>query len=220
MAFPDDEDVNTSQPASDGSSTVLPGGIITPEGTTDPNAMLRQATTQLYQALQSSNQPVQLPSLRRSPSDGTRPGVLGLLGEALAGGQSPLYRLSGQQEGAAGSRALMNFGINMMQASGPNRVRPSLFSAAASGLQGAQESMDQSQQAAYTQAGQQFQQQKEMADLQMQQQQNRIRTLQAALPLLTLQARTNMPSLYGGGQGAPGGGGGPPTVNLGGTGRT
>jgi hypothetical protein len=216
MALPTDEDeVNTAPPASDGSSTVLPGGIVSPEGTTDPNAMLRQATTQLYQALQSSNQPVQLPSLRRSPSDGTRPGWLGLLGEALSGGQTPLYHLSGQQEDLAGSRALMNFGINMMLASGPNRVRPSLFGAAASGLQGAQESMDRSQQLAYTQAGQQFQQQKEMADLQMQQQQNRIRTLQAALPLLTLQARTNMPSLYGGGgtgTGTAGAGGQPGDV--------
>src|SRR5215472_753108 len=202
MALPADEDeVDTSQPASNGSSTVLPGGIITPAGSTDPNALLRQAIPTLLQQISaSSTQPVSLPSLRRSPDDGTRPGWLGLLGEALSGGQSPLYRLSGQQEALAGSRALMNFGINMMLASGPSRVKPSLFSAAAAGLQGAQESMDRSQQQAYTQAGQQFEQQKALADLQMQQQQNRIKTLQAYLPLLTLQARTNLPSLYGNNQ--------------------
>src|SRR5215472_16788267 len=196
MAQPDDDEFDV--PQNNGSSTVLPGGIVTPAGSTDPNALLRQAIPTLLQQISaSSTQTVSLPSLRRSPDDGTRPGWLGLLGEALSGGQSPLYRLRGQQEDLAGSRALMNFGINMMLASGPNRVRPSLFSALASGLQGAQESMDRSQQQAYTQAGQQFQQQKALADLQMQQQQNRIKTLQAMLPYLQLNARINMPSLYG-----------------------
>src|SRR5215469_9689523 len=200
MATPapeDEDDVVTTQPASDGSSTVLPGGIVSPEGTTDPNAMLRQVTSQLYQQLQASNQPVSLPSLRRQPSDGTRPGFLGLLGEALAGGQTPLYHMTGQDEGLAGSRALLNAGINMMLASGPNRVRTPLSSVVAAGLQGAEQSMDTSQQLAYTQAGQQFAQQQQLAQLGLEQQKQKLATLGAVLPLLRLQQAYAQASPFG-----------------------
>jgi hypothetical protein len=151
-----------------------------------------------------ADRPVQLPSRTQAPDDGTKPGWLGLLGEALSGGQSPLNRLSGQQEDAAGSRALLNFGINMMLASGPHAVKTPLFSAVAEGLQGAQQSMDSSQRAAFTQAGQQFAQQKDLADLQIAQQDARVKQLQAVLPLLRLQ----------GGIGALGGN---PPPTLGGT---
>ena len=99
-----------------------------------------------YQALNeylNAQQPVLPPAMPRgSPDDGTSPGLLGRIGSVLAGGQSPIYRLRGREEDAAGNRALLNFGLNMLQASGPARVRPDLLSAAATGLQGAQQSMD------------------------------------------------------------------------------
>src|SRR5215472_16457604 len=143
--------------------------------TTAPPDYSGLSQAQLQQLLNTalSAPPVQLPSLQRAPSDGTRPGFLGLLGEALAGGQSPLYRLSGQQADLAGSRALLNAGINLMLASGPNRVRTPLSSVVAAGLQGAEQSMDTSQQLAYTQAGQQFAQQQQLAQLQIDQQKAR-----------------------------------------------
>src|SRR5215469_6892711 len=165
--------------------------------TTSPYAGLTADQVQQLLNTALSAPPVQLPSLQRAPSDGTRPGVLGLLGEALAGGQSPLYRLSGQQEDLAGSRALLNAGINMMLASGPNRVRTPLSSVVAAGLQGAGQSMDTSQQLAYTQAGQQFAQQQQLAQLGLEQQKQKLATLGAVLPLLRLQQAYAQASPFG-----------------------
>src|SRR5215469_662278 len=175
---------------------MIPDDTTAPLPPADPNAQYAQALQTLLQQIQNP-QPVQLPSLQRAPSDGTRPGVLGLLGEALAGGQSPLYRLSGQQEDLAGSRALLNAGINMMLASGPNRVRTPLSSVVAAGLQGAEQSMDTSQQLAYTQAGQQFAQQQQLAQLGLEQQKQKLATLGAVLPLLRLQQAYAQPSPFG-----------------------
>lgn len=191
----DTSDDTTAQ----GQQTTLPGGIVSPAGSMDINGLLRQVMAQ---------QPVQLPQMpTRSASDGTSPGWLGLLGEALAGGQSPLYKLRGAQEDTAGSRALLNFGIGMMLGSGPSIVKPSLFSAAAQGLQAAQQSMDTSQQAAYTQAGQQFEQQKALAGLGIAQQDARIKQLAAVLPLLRLQQGVGLPNTFGPGTTPPSGDG-------------
>ena len=161
----------------------------------------------------ASDQPPQLPQLPRgSPDDGTRPGWLGLLGEALGGGQSPTYRLRGREEDAAGSRALLNFGINMLLASGPQRVRPDLLSAAASGLQGAQQSLDLDQRRAQAVAQQDYTQRMELAKLGVEQNRDRIERLKAGLSLLQLQGRSQpLPgdtSATTGttGGGAPGGG--------------
>ena len=143
--------------------------------------------------------PPQLPAPpARVSSDGTRPGWLSLLGEGLGGGQSPLYHLSGSAEDSAGARSLLNFGIGMLMASGPQRVRPGLGQIFGSGLQAAQESMDASQKAAFTQAGQQFQQSKDLAQLGIDQQKAKIEQLNAILPLLRLNALQNQPPLYGG----------------------
>src|SRR6187399_2300271 len=142
---------------------------------------------QIQELLTSQQAPV-LPTLPRgSPDDGTRPGLLGRIGEVLAGGQSPTYRLRGREEDAAGSRALLNFGLNMLQASGPSRVKPDLLTAAATGLQGAQQSMDIDQRRAAAAAQQDYTQRMELARLGVEQNRDKIERLKAGLSLLTLQ---------------------------------
>jgi hypothetical protein len=169
---------------------------------------LEEQLAALNEQLDSQQAPV-LPTLPRgSPDDGTRPGLLGRIGEVLAGGQSPTYRLRGREEDAAGSRALLNFGLNMLQASGPARVRPDLLSAAATGLQGAQQSMDLDQRRAAAVAQQDYQQRMDLAKLGVEQNRDRIERLKAMLPLLQLQ---NRPVINADGSvstaGATGGGG-------------
>ena len=128
---------------------------------------------------------------------------LSLLGEALGGGKS--IPMSPADEQRAGLRSLGDFGTSLMAAS---HYQPgqTAFSNLAQGFEGAQRGMLGSEQMAASYLGAQ-------QDWQQKQQAMRIAALKEALPLLTLQARTNMPSLYGGGQGAPGasgGGGGAP----------
>jgi hypothetical protein len=134
--------------------------------------------------------------------------LLGRIGEVLAGGQSPTYRLRGREEDAAGSRALLNFGLNMLMASGPARVRPDLLSAAATGLQGAQQSMDLDQRRAAAVAQQDYQQRMDLAKLGVEQNRDRIERMKAGLSLLQLQ---NRPVINADGSvstaGATGGGG-------------
>jgi hypothetical protein len=144
---------------------------------------------EMYQQALSEQPPV-LPTLPRgTPDDGTRPGLLGRIGEVLAGGQSPTYRLGGREADAAGNRALLNFGLNMLQASGPARVRPDLLTAAATGLQGAQQSMDLDQRRAAAVAQQDYTQRMDLAKLGVEQNRDRIERLKAMLPLLQLQNR-------------------------------
>jgi len=139
----------------------------------------------------SSQQPPVLPTLPRgTPDDGTSPGLLGQIGSVLAGGQSPTYRLRGREADAAGSRALLNFGLNMLQASGPARVRPDLLSAAATGLQGAQQSMDLDQRRAAAAAQQDYAQRMDLAKLGVEQNRDKIERLKAGLSLLQLQQRS------------------------------
>src|SRR6187549_1293880 len=169
---------------------------------------------QIQELLMSQQAAPELPTLPRgTPDDGTRPGLLGRIGEVLAGGQSPTYRLRGREEDAAGSRALLNFGLNMLQASGPARVRPDLLTAAATGLQGAQQSMDLDQRRAAAVAQQDYQQRMELAKLGVEQNRDRLERLKAMIPLLQLQNRPvinadGSVSTAGTGGGGAGGGAG------------
>ena len=112
-----------------------------------------------------------------TPDDGTPRSWTGLLGEVFSGGQGPGYRLRGREADTAGNRALLNFGINMLLASGPQRVKPDLLSAAATGLQGAQQSIGVDQQRAKEEAQGQTQ-------LLSEQQKRQIERLRTAIPLL------------------------------------
>src|SRR6188508_1955247 len=176
---------------------------------------------QIQELLASQQAPPVLPTLPRgTPDDGTRPGLLGRIGEVLAGGQSPTYRLRGREEDAAGSRALLNFGLNMLQASGPSRVRPDLLSAAATGLQGAQQSMDLDQRRAAAVAQQDYQQRMDLAKLGVEQNRDRIERLKAMLPLLQMQNRRvinadgSVSTAGRGGGGAGGGAGAPGAIQF------
>src|SRR6188768_621809 len=157
---------------------------------------LEEQIAALNESLNSQQAPV-LPTLPRgTPDDGTRPGLLGRIGSVLAGGQSPTYRLRGREEDAAGSRALLNFGLNMLMASGPARVRPDLLTAAATGLQGAQQSMDLDQRRAAAVAQQDYTQRMDLAKLGVEQNRDRIERMKAGLSLLTLQQQEKQRQAY------------------------
>lgn len=150
---------------------------------------LEEQLAALNAQLDAQQAPV-LPTLPRgTPDDGTSPGLLGRIGSVLAGGQSPTYRLRGREEDAAGSRALLNFGLNMLQASGPARVRPDLGSAFATGLQGAQQSMDLDQRRAAAVAQQDYAQRMDLAKLGVEQNRDKLERLKAMIPLLQMQNR-------------------------------
>src|SRR5580765_2050097 len=138
---------------------------------------LQQYQDQINKLLE---QPAAMPS--GTPDDGTRPSWTGLLGSVLSGGQAPGYKLRGGEADTSGNRALLNFGIQTLLASGPAPVRPDVFSAVASGLQGAQQSMDVDQRRAAALAAAQY-------GAAHQQQQDRLAALKEALPLLTLQQK-------------------------------
>ena len=137
------------------------------------------AIARLYQQLMAQPAPT-IPS--GTPDDGTRPSWTGLLGRALSGGQAPGYQLRGGEADTSGNRALLNFGINTLLASGPHAVRPDLLSSVATGLQGAQESLGQDQSRAGALAAAQFQAQREGR-------QDQLARIKEAIPLLSLQAR-------------------------------
>ncbi len=126
----------------------------------------------------ATRQPTAMPT--GSPDDGGSRSWTGLLGGVLGGGQAPGYQLRGSEADASGNRALLNFGIQTLLASGPAPVRPNLLSALATGLQGAQSSTDldqrRGQAAAVAQQG--------FAD---KQQEMQLARLKEALPLLKLQ---------------------------------
>ena len=117
-----------------------------------------------------------------TPDDGTKLSWTGLLGSVLGGGQAPGYQLRGGQADTSGNRALLNFGINTLLASGPHAVRPDVLSAVATGLQGAQESLGLDQRLAGAQAATAFEQNR-------QQQQDKLARIKEAIPLLTLQGQ-------------------------------
>lgn len=174
---------------------------------------LEEQIAALNESLNSQQAPV-LPTLPRgTPDDGTSPGLLGSIGSVLAGGQSPTYRLRGREADAAGGRALLNFGLNMLMASGPSRVRPDFLTAAATGLQGAQQSMDLDQRRAAAVAQQDYTQRMDLAKLGVEQNRDKIERLKAMLPLLQMQNRPvinadGSVSTAGAGGGGAGGGAG------------
>ena len=153
------------------------------------------AIARLYQQLMAQPAPT-IPS--GTPDDGASPSWTGLLGRALSGGQAPGYQLRGGEADTSGNRALLNFGINTLLASGPHAVRPDLLSSVATGLQGAQESLGQDQSRAGALAAAQFQAQREgRAD--------QLARIREALPLLQLQQQltgsANTQKLLSGGDG-------------------
>jgi hypothetical protein len=172
---------------------------------------LEEQIAALNESLNSQQAPV-LPTLPRgTPDDGTSPGLLGQIGSVLAGGQSPTYRLRGREADAAGGRALLNFGLNMLMASGPSRVKPDFLTAAATGLQGAQQSMDLDQRRAAAVAQQDYAQRMDLAKLGVEQNRDRIERMKAGLSLLQLQNRPVINadgSVSTAGTGGGGGGGG------------
>ena len=135
------------------------------------------AIARLYQQLMAQPAPT-IPS--GTPDDGTRPSWTGLLGRVLGGGQAPGFQLRGGEADTSGNRALLNFGINTLLASGPHAVRPNLLSSVATGLQGAQESADLDQSRAGALAAAQFQAQREGR-------QDQLARIREAIPLLQLQ---------------------------------
>ena len=177
-------------------------------GTTDDTTTQTPPPDYLAQAIalaQKLAPPSAMPS--GTPDDGTKPSWTGLLGRALSGGQAPGYQLRGSQADTSGNRALLNFGINMLLASGPHASRPDLLSAAATGLQGAQQSLGQDQQrAAQLAAAQQAYGQQQF--------QNRIAALKEALPLIRMGTpipNALTPGSTTGAAGAPGAPGATPT---------
>ena len=143
-----------------------------------PAGISPDAIARLYQQLMAP--PPALPT--GTPDNGASPSWTGLLGRALSGGQAPGYQLRGGEADTSGNRALLNFGINTLLASGPHAVRPDLLSSLATGLQGAQESLGQDQSRAGALAAAQFQAQREGR-------QDQLARIKEAIPLLTLQAR-------------------------------
>ena len=135
------------------------------------------AIARLYQQLMAQPAPA-LPT--GTPDNGASPSWTGLLGRALSGGQAPGYQLRGGEADTSGNRALLNFGINTLLASGPHAVRPDLLSSVATGLQGAQESTSLDQSRAGALAAAQFQAQREGR-------QDQLARIKEAIPLLKLQ---------------------------------
>ena len=143
-----------------------------------PAGISPDAIARLYQQLMAP--PPALPT--GTPDNGASPSWTGLLGRVLGGGQAPGYQLRGGEADTSGNRALLNFGINTLLASGPHAVRPDLLSSVATGLQGAQESANLDQSRAGALAAAQFQAQREGR-------QDQLARIKEAIPLLSLQAR-------------------------------
>jgi hypothetical protein len=180
----DDEQPPPPAPAPSGTTDLSPilTGLLS--AYTDPSSALR--AYQQSMASQSDQTPV-----NRSWTS--------LLGSALGGGSSGMVNLTPAQREMEGNRQLLNLGVSMLMNSGPSPVRHGLGQIIGGGLQAAGEAGQSYEDRinAYQQ-----QQMKNAMDLQ----QMRINALKEALPFLQLNMRQNMPSLYGGGQGTPGGG--------------
>ena len=147
---------------------------------------------------------MQQPTLPQVDTTPVKRGWLSLLGEAIGGGQMSGVMSPAQQE-MAGLRALGDFGTSLMAGSGYYPGKP-MFGGLAEGFQGARRSElgSEQQAAAYLGAQQQYQ---------LEQQKAYLERVKAALPLLQLGARSNIPNtLLGGGPAVPGtaaGSGGP-----------
>ena len=153
----------------------------------------------LAQALQLSQQLMPQPVQQdTTPAQGGIVGLLGRIGSALAGG-SVTDVMSPAQKERAGLRALGDFGTSLMAGSGYYPGKP-MFGGLAQGFQGAEASERGSEQQVAAQLGAQQDYQTKQAAL-------RLKALQDALPLLTLDQQSRQAAaaraLAGGGT-APG----------------
>ena len=122
----------------------------------DPTALYQQ----IVSGLQTPTTQDEGPPTKRS--------FTSLLGEMLSGGSGP--GLTSSQAETEGNRSLLNFGLNMLAASGPSQVRRGFGQIFASGLAGAEQSAQ----------GYEAQ----IADWQQKQQQMQIERLKALEPLM------------------------------------
>lgn len=159
------------------------------ENTTQPQPVDVNAIVQQLMAQNQLPQPDTTPVKRSFTS---------LLGEALGGGDPGLGGFSPTAREAAGTRALLNFGMGMLSRSGYSAVPQTLGEAIATGLGAAGQSETGSAEAAYTALGQR----QKMA---MDQQNMRINALKEALPYLQFaQQQQALQAMRGGGGGGPG----------------
>ena len=156
-----------------------------------------------------AQQLLQQPTLPQPDTTPVTRGLLSRLGEALGGGQVSGVMSPAQSE-TAGLRSLRDFGTSLIAGSGYYPGKPAL-GAFAEGFQGAERSQRGSEQqaAAYLGAQQQYA---------AGQQEQYLQRLKMALPLLQMQAGSNIPNALlsantpavpgtAGGAGKPGGGG-------------
>src|SRR5215469_11853866 len=156
--------------------------------------------TTLQQLIDQAKTLMAPPQQPPDPGQGGFSGFIGDVGNVLSGGNQGLLNLTPGESDAAGRRALLNFGINMLAASGKSYAPKDFGTVLAAGLQGAQQSRLQSEELAYNRLGQQQAFQKAQLD-----------NLGKLLPLLQLQANirrvgavSSIPSSLGGGAATPG----------------
>jgi len=126
-----------------------------------------------------------------APMQVSRPSTfVGLLGNALGGGSSGNVGLTQEQADAEGRGALLNFGLNMLEASGYSQRRRGLGEIFARGVRGAQGAIgDYESQLAARQAAIQQQQQQSL--------ENRFRGIDAATKVAELQQKLQQLKLAG-----------------------
>ena len=126
-----------------------------------------------------SDQPAAPAAASAAPSAAPSAGpvdFIGKLGNILAGGPAGITTLSPEQTEDTGRRALMNFGLSMLQGAGPSYTPRSFGQILAGGLGAAQETETASEQAAAVR-------QQASAELGVQQQQVGIQQQEAAIKL-------------------------------------
>jgi hypothetical protein len=130
--------------------------------------------------------PADAPSPPAAPAADATPSWIARLGTAMAGGPAGITKLAPEQQEDAGRRALMNFGIGLMQAAGPSYTPRSAGQILATGLSAAQESETAAEQAQAVrqQATAEFGLQQQQ--LSLQQQEARIKLAAFKLALLKL----------------------------------
>jgi soluble lytic murein transglycosylase-like protein len=164
------------------------------DSTTAPAPIDAEALQRAIAALQPPTQ-VPVPTEGGPATHGVA-GFLSDVGTALSGGQTGLLGLSPDEQATAGRHALLNFGINMLAASGKSYAPKDFGTVLAAGLGGAQQAQQESENRAYYGRG---------ASQQLAQQafQNRIAAAKEALPLLIAGQNAQIPNPLVGGGGKP-----------------
>ena len=161
--------------------TALPTDPLSPEMRAQANAILKYL------------QPQQAPA----PSSGQGRSIVGLLGQAAAGGGSGMTQLSDDQANAAGTHALMNFGTSLLAQSGwhQGKITPGQMVGAA--MQNAQQGYigDEAVAAAKQTAQQDYNQQQTGNRLQALGEVGKLQQLQLALRKLQIGASAANPLL-------------------------